>query len=299
MLERLGLVGCGLMGGSFALALKRAGRVARVVGFSPSAATRQRALDLGVIDEAVTTAQDAARGSDLVLLAVPVAATLSTLQALQPHIHPGMLVMDVGSTKQDVVAAAEQALGEALPCFVPAHPVTGREVAGVDHALADLYQGCQVILTPLPCNPEAHVAKARAVWLAVGARVLNLSPQVHDAALAAVSHLPHLLAFAFINALASQDSGKTFMDLAGPGFRDFSRIAASEPTVWRDILLANPQHILEQSRRFRRELEAFEALIAAGDGAAITQEIARASRVRSAWRPNQAPSTPASSTPNS
>ena len=273
------------MGGSFALALKRAGLVRRVRGYSPSPATRQRAVELGVIDEAVDTPQQAAQGSDLVLLAVPVAATLSTLQALQPHITPGMLVMDVGSTKQDVVSAAQQALGDALPSFVPAHPVTGREVAGVEHALANLYQGCQVILTPLPCTGEAPLAQARAVWMAVGARVLSLSPQAHDEALAAVSHLPHLLAFAFINALTSQEPGERFLALAGPGFRDFSRIAASEPSVWRDILLANRDCILAQSRRFRHELEAFEALIAAGDAAAITSEIARASQVRSAWRP--------------
>lgn len=294
MFEQLGLVGCGLMGGSFALALKRAGLVRRVQGYSPSARTRQRAVELGVIDEAVDTPQQAAQGSDLVLLAVPVAATLGTLQALQPHITPTMLVMDVGSTKQDVVSAAQTALGDALPSFVPAHPVTGREVAGVDHALADLYQGSQVILTPLPCTREAQLGQARAVWSAIGARVLSLSPQAHDEALAAVSHLPHLLAFAFINALANQEGGAGFLALAGPGFRDFSRIAASEPSIWRDILLANQKDVLAQSRRFRQELEAFEALIAAGDATAITSEIARASTVRSAWRSGQSDSqTPA------
>lgn len=294
MFEQLGLVGCGLMGGSFALALRRAGLVRRVVGYSPSTATRQRAIELGVIDQAVATPQEAAMGCDLVLLAVPVAATLSTLQALQPHISPDMLVMDVGSTKQDVVAAAQEALGEALPSFVPAHPVTGREVAGVANALAHLYDGSQVILTPLPCTREHLLARARAAWTGVGARVLTLSPQAHDEALAAVSHLPHLLAFAFINALARQASGGDFMALAGPGFRDFSRIAASEPTVWRDILLANRRDILTQSRLFRQELEAFEALIAAGDAHAITAEIARAREVRGTWQPGSgASATPA------
>lgn len=292
MFEQLGLIGCGLMGGSFALALKRAGLVAKVTGYSKSAATRARALQLGVIDAAANSPEEAARGSDLVLLAVPVAATEDTLRALRPFITPTMLVMDVGSTKQDVVAAAQRTLGEALPSFVPAHPIAGREVAGVEHALANLYEGSQVILTPLACTRATQLTQARAVWSAIGGRVLILTPQAHDAALAAVSHVPHLLSFAFMNALAGQPAGSDFLALAGPGFRDFSRIAASEPAVWRDILLANQEEILAQSRRFRQELEAFEALIAAGDATAITQEIARASQVRSAWRLGQSGTLP-------
>ena len=283
MFDQLGLVGCGLMGGSFALALKRAGLVRRVVGFSPSEATRQRALDMGVIDAVALDASQAAHGSDLVLVAVPVAATQSTLESLATALSPNGLLMDVGSTKRDVVQAATLALGDKLATFVPAHPIAGKEVSGVAHADVDLYTGCQVILTPIAQTGTTQLAKAQAVWAALGAQVRTMSALEHDSAFAAVSHLPHMLAFAAMNALNAQDQGAHFLSLAGPGFRDFTRIAASDPAVWRDILHANRDQLLVQSEHLREALQAFEAALAQGDSATLQALITAASQSRAAW----------------
>lgn len=283
MFEQLGLVGCGLMGGSFALALKRAGLVRRVVGFSPSQATRERALDMGVIDAIAPSATQAAQGSDLVLVAVPVAATQSTLAALAGSLSPQALLMDVGSTKRDVVQAAALALGDKLPTFVPAHPIAGKEVAGVAHADVDLYNGCQVILTPMEQTGKAQLAQAQALWTGLGAQVRTMSALEHDSAFAAVSHLPHLLAFAAMNAVNAQAQAAQFLSLAGPGFRDFTRIAASDPAVWRDILHANRDQLLLQSQHLREALQGFETALAEGDSAALQALITAASQSRAAW----------------
>ena len=275
------------MGGSFALALKRAGLVRRVVGFSPSEATRQRALDMGVIDAVALDASQAAHGSDLVLVAVPVAATQSTFAALSSALSPQALLMDVGSTKRDVVQAAENALDNKLATFVPAHPIAGKEVSGVAHADVDLYSGCQVILTPMAQTGTTQLAKAQAVWAALGAQVRTMSALEHDSAFAAVSHLPHMLAFAAMNAVNSQAQAAQFLSLAGPGFRDFTRIAASDPAVWRDILHANRDQLLLQSQRLREALQAFETALAHGDSAALQALISAASQSRAAWSPKR------------
>ena len=280
MFEQLGLIGCGLMGSSFALALKRAGLVNRVVGFSPSRSTTTLALEMGVIDAIAGSAADAAAGADLVLLAVPVAATEATLRAIQPVIASTTLVMDVGSTKRDVVHAALQTLGNRLPCFVPAHPICGREVSGVQNALVDLYVGKKVILTPLPETSAVQLQQAGQLWTAMGSVVSEMSPQTHDAAYAAVSHLPHLLAFAMMNSLGAQAEGEQYLSLAGPGFRDFTRIAAAEPVMWRDILLANRDELLAQSRHFQASLQALEKLIETGDAASLQDSIHQASQAR-------------------
>ena len=282
--QRLALIGCGLMGGSFALALRQAGMVTQVAGFSASEATRQKALQLGVIDTACASAAEAVHGADLVLVAVPVRATESTLRAIDPVLSPDALLMDVGSTKGDVVAAARAALSRSLANFVPAHPIAGKEVAGIEHADAALYRARQVILTPLPENPTERVLLAHQVWQALGSRVLELSPEAHDASFAAVSHLPHLAAFALVNAVARQPHGAQHLSMAGPGFRDFSRIAASDPNVWRDILLANRDEVLHQSALMREALHELEAAMHAGDAQRLHSLIAEASQTRGRWR---------------
>jgi prephenate dehydrogenase len=283
--ERLGLIGCGLIGGSFALALRRAHLVRRIVGYTASPAATERAVALGVIDEAARSALAAVAGCDIVLLAVPVAATEPTLLAIRDGLAPGALVMDVGSTKGDVVAAARRALPpHRLGDFVPAHPMAGKEVAGVEHAEASLFDGRQVVLTPLDATAPTSIRRAADVWTALGSRVVTMAPSTHDSAVAAVSHLPHLLAFAFINSLAEQPGGKEALAVAGPGFRDFSRIAASNPAIWRDILLANREQLLAHAQAFRATLLDLEALIASGDGAALESAIAAAHRTRSPWR---------------
>ena len=283
MYAQLGLIGCGLMGGSFALALKRAGLVKRVVGFSQSPDSTKRACQLGVIDVAAVSAEQAASGSDLVLVAVPVASTESTFNAIAHLVTPKMLLMDVGSTKGDVVAMGLRALGDKIGSFVPAHPITGKEVAGVAHADADLYTGKQLILTPLANTLPQALEQAVAVWTALDCRVLTMSPQAHDAAYAAVSHLPHLLSFALMNAISGQTKGQEFLSLAGPGFRDFTRIAAGDAKVWHDILLSNREEVLAQSRAYRQSLQELEDQMESGNGAALEALIGHASHTRAHW----------------
>ena len=284
MYNQLGVIGCGLMGGSFALAMKKAGLVRRVVGYSKSPSTTDTARRMGVIDIAAESALLAVSGSDIVLVAVPVAATESTLKAIRHLVRADVLLMDVGSTKSDVVDAAKRALGKQFPSFVPAHPIAGKESAGVQHADAALYQGRQVILTPLEQTRPEMVQKATDVWSALGSQVLKMAPHHHDEAFAAVSHLPHLLAYAYFSSVARQPSGRDFLSLSGSGFRDFTRIAASDTTVWRDILMANRQDLLTQSQRFREVLDQMEQAIRQGDAHALETMIRQASEGRAQWQ---------------
>jgi prephenate dehydrogenase len=290
MFEQLGLIGCGLMGGSFALALKRARLVKRVVGYSKSPSTTERAKQLGVIDVAAPSALLAVSGADLVLIAVPVGASEQTFKAIRHGITEQMLVMDVGSTKGDVIEAARRGLQDQIGAFVPAHPIAGKEVAGVEHADAGLYAGRQVVLTPIKSTLRSNVQRATQAWAGIGAKVVTMTHEAHDSAFAAVSHLPHLLAFAFIKAIAAQPEGGRFLELAGPGFRDFTRIAASDPAMWRDVLLANREQVLLQSQAFREALTQFEAMVASGNAQALEDSIAAASRIRAGWHPGVAAS---------
>lgn len=287
MFEQLGLIGCGLMGGSFALAMKRAGLVKRVVGYSKSPSTTQRAMQMGVIDVEAPSALLAVSGADIVLLAVPVSATEATFKAIRHLITSNMLIMDVGSTKRDVVDAARRVLRDHVGCFVPCHPITGKEVSGVDHADADLYHGKQVILTPIERTQVGHLKKATDLWTALGCHVQQMAPESHDAAFAAVSHLPHLMAFALMHGITTQPHGQDFLGLAGPGFRDFTRIAAADPKVWRDILLANKHELLEQSRVFERAMHDMLQLVEDGKADELEAMIAGASQSRAGWRMGQ------------
>ena len=289
MFEQLGLIGCGLMGGSFALAMKRAGLVKRVVGYSKSPSTTERARQMGVIDVEAPSALLAVSGADIVLLAVPVSATEATLKAIRHLVTANTLIMDVGSTKRDVVDAARRVLGVHVSTFVPAHPVAGKEVSGVEHADPDLYAGKQVILTPIERTLTAKLKQAVDLWTALGCKVVQMSPDSHDAAFAAVSHLPHLIAFALINGITGQPHGKDFLSLAGPGFRDFTRIAASDPKMWRDVLLANREELLSQARVFKDALQVIERTIESGNGDALENLINQASTARAHWRMGAAP----------
>lgn len=284
MFEQLGLIGCGLMGGSFALALKKAGLVKRVVGYSKSPSTTERARQMGVIDVEAPSALMAVSGADIVLLAVPVAATEASFKAIKHLITPNMLIMDVGSTKRDVVDASRRVLKEHAGVFVAAHPITGKEVSGVEFADADLYFGKQVILTPIERTQTVQLKKATDLWTALGCQVLQMSPEAHDAAYAAVSHLPHLIAFALMNAITDQPNGKDYLALAGPGFRDFTRIAASDAHMWRDVLMANRQELLAQSKLFQKAMMNLEKLITQNEADALEAEIDKASLTRAQWR---------------
>jgi prephenate dehydrogenase len=286
MFEQLGLIGCGLMGGSFAMALKKAGLVKRVVGYSKSPSTTERARNMGIIDVEAPSALLAVSGADIVLIAVPVAATETSFKAIKHLVTPDMLIMDVGSTKRDVIDAARRSLREHVGLFVPAHPIAGKESAGVENADADLYVGKQVILTPIDRTLPAQLQKATELWTRLGCKVLTMSPEQHDATYAAVSHLPHLIAFALMNAISGQPQGQDYLSLAGPGFRDFTRIAASDPKVWRDILLANREELLAQSQIFQRNLQALEVMVSSGNAQALESLIEQASMTRAHWSMN-------------
>lgn len=271
------------MGGSFALALKRAGLVKRVVGYSKSPSTTERARQMGVIDIEAPSALLAVSGADIVLIAVPVSATEATFKTIKHLATPDMLIMDVGSTKREVIDAARRTLREQIGLFVPAHPIAGKELSGVEHADPDLYAGRQVILTPIDRTNTAQLQKAVDVWTALGCRVLQMSPEQHDAAFAAVSHLPHLIAFALMNSIAGQPQGKDYLSLAGPGFRDFTRIAASDPKLWRDVMVSNREELLAQSKIFQRTLQAMELMISSGNLEALEGLIEQASDTRGNW----------------
>ena len=284
--QQLGLIGCGLMGGSFALAMKQAGLVERVVGYSKSPSTTERARQMGVIDQTAESALLAVAGSDIVLMAVPVAATDATFKAIRHLVKPEVLVMDVGSTKRDVVDAARRTLRERIGSFVPAHPIAGKELAGVEHADAQLYRDRQVILTPIAQTQPELVVQAEKLWASLGCQVRIMSAEDHDAAFAAVSHLPHLLAFAYMAGVLQQKESEAFLQLAGPGFRDFTRIAASDPAIWRDILIANREEVLKQSERFRGALGVLEQSLKDCQGESLEALIQGVAQVRSHWRLN-------------
>ncbi len=286
MIERLVIVGVGLIGGSFALALRQAGQVRHIVGVGRSQANLRTALERGVIDEIADSAASAVRGADLVLLALPVGAMPALLREIAPHLSSDCIVTDAGSTKQDVVAAAKAGLAEKFKQFVPGHPIAGAENSGVTAARADLYRGRQVVLTPLAENAAAMVERVAALWQACGAGVAQMNPEAHDRIFAAVSHLPHLAAFALVDDLAGRSEADTYFRYAGSGFRDFTRIAGSHPEMWRDIALANREAVLAELEAYIAELEQIRGLLARGDAAGLEAIFQRASHARNNWAHN-------------
>ncbi|QJQ07141.1 prephenate dehydrogenase/arogenate dehydrogenase family protein [Undibacterium piscinae] len=281
--KRIAIFGVGLIGGSFALALKKAGAVQQVVGVGRSLASLQRAQQLGIIDQIAGSVEDAVRGSDLILIAAPVAQTAAILSAIQPHLQPGTVVADAGSTKADVVAAAREMLGDKLAQFVPAHPIAGRELNGPDAALTDLYVGKKVVITRLPENAQADLDLVAAAWRQCGAIIHYLSPAEHDAVFASVSHLPHLLAYALVDDIARKPHAERLFQYAASGFRDFTRIAGSSPEMWRDITLANREAMLQELDSYTGQLARLRAYLQAGDAAAIEAVYANAQQARHNW----------------
>lgn len=284
MLGKVVIVGVGLIGGSFALALRRAGAVREVVGIGRHPEAMARALALGIVDRVCEDHADALAGADLVLLAAPVAQTAPILEALLPHLEPGTVVTDAGSTKGDVVAAARAALGARIGQFVPGHPIAGSESNGPDAALAGLYQGKKCVLTPLPENPPAAVERVAGAWRACGAVLHTLTPQEHDRVFAAVSHLPHLLAYALVDDIAARAHADLLFQYAASGFRDFTRIAGSSPEMWRDISLANRAALLAELDAYLAQLTSMRAMLAAGDGPGLQAIYTTAQRARRDWQ---------------
>ena len=283
MIDRLVVIGVGLIGGSFALALKEAGAVRSVAGLGRDPRAMARALELGIVDEVCTTAQEAMRGADLVLLAAPVGQTGPILASLLPYLEPQTIVTDAGSTKCDVVARAREVLGERIRQFVPGHPIAGSESNGPDAAMAGLYRGKKSVLTPLPENAPAAVERVAAAWRHCGALIHTLSPEDHDRVFAAVSHLPHLLAYALVDDIAAKPHASLLFQYAASGFRDFTRIAGSSPEMWRDISLANRAALLTELDAYLAQLTTLRARLAAADGPALETVYANAQRARRAW----------------
>ena len=282
MLDKVVIVGVGLIGGSFARALRAAGAVKTLVGVGRSPEAMARALELGIVDQ-VATIEAAMQGADLVLIAAPVAQTGRILASLLPYLEPQTVVTDAGSTKTDVAQAARAALGERVGQFVPGHPIAGRETNGPDAAIVDLYQGKKTVLTPMPENAAADVARVAAAWRACGAVIHHLTPQEHDKVFASVSHLPHLLAYALVDDIAAKPHADLLFQYAASGFRDFTRIAGSSPEMWRDITLANQSALLAELDAYLAQLTGLRAMLAAGDGAAIEAVYTNAQRARCRW----------------
>ena len=282
-IEKLVIVGVGLIGGSFALALKEAGAVGRAVGVGRGAGNIRRALELGIIDAAGAFDQATFGDADLVLLAVPVGQMQTVMRAIAPLIGPKTVVTDAGSTKQDVVALARRELKGAFSRFVPGHPVAGTEKSGADAAFAGLYRGRRVVLTPLEATEPEALALVRAAWERCGASVFELRPREHDAVMASVSHLPHVLAYALVDQVARHKNAQQLFSYAAGGFRDFTRIAASHPEMWRDICLANKKALLAELVRYGGKLERVKRMLERGDARALHALFSGAREARDRW----------------
>jgi len=281
--DKLVVVGVGLIGGSLAAALRRAGRVKRVLGVGRGRSNMERALELGVIDEAATDIGAAVKGADAVVLAVPVQQNERVLRSLAASLAPGTLLTDAGSTKQDFVAAVRQLLPSHLATIVPGHPIAGAEHTGVDAASPNLFQGKNVVLAPLPENAPEAVDRIDAMWRACGARITRMTAEHHDRVFSAVSHLPHMLAYSLVHMIASRPDASELFDFAASGFRDFTRIAGSSPEMWRDIALANREALLADLEAYQKQVAALIARLRAADAAELERIFESARNARSAW----------------
>jgi prephenate dehydrogenase len=282
-LKKLVIFGVGLIGGSVALALKKTKTPITIVGVGRSAESLQTALDLGVIDADTSDVAAAIKDADLVLIAAPVAQTPAILNAIKPHLHASTVITDAGSTKGDVLQCAKDILGEQFNQFVGGHPIAGAEKSGVSAATADLYLNKNVVLTPTAeTDPEA-IALVKNLWQACGANVSEMTAATHDGIFAAVSHLPHLLAFALVDDIASRTNAEQLFGFAASGFRDFTRIAGSHPEMWRDISLANRTALLNELDAYQQELSKLQQLLKAQDGAGLEALFERASVARNNW----------------
>jgi prephenate dehydrogenase len=281
--QRVAVVGVGLIGGSFALALKAAKRCGHVAGAGRSAANMQLALERGAIDSIAADAAAAVRDADLVLISTPVAQIEKIFLSIRSHIKPGAIVTDAGSTKRDVVAAARAALGGKISQFIPAHPIAGAEHSGAAAAKRALFQGRRLILAPLAENRAEDVDALAGLWSAIGARVSRMTPEEHDAVFAAVSHLPHLLAYALVHEFSERPDAAELFGHAAGGFRDFTRIASSHPEMWRDICVANRDRLLHEVHLFEMKLKTIGAMLEAGDAAALEKLFAEARAAREKW----------------
>ncbi len=280
MIDRLAIIGVGLIGGSLSLALKKAGKVKHVVGYARNPATRQQALDLGVVDSIAEDIVEAITDADIVILAVPMGAMSETMAAIAPHMTDNMIITDAGSAKGQVVRAAKQHFADHLGQFVPGHPIAGTERSGPAAAFAELYQDHRVVLTPIAETDQDAHQKVKEMWQAVGAQVFDMSVAQHDKVLAATSHVPHILAFNLVNMLAQGEDVDAVLHYAAGGFRDFSRIASSDPVMWRDICLTNSDAILSLLAEYQQQLTEIEQAIRQQEGDVLIDVFQRAKQAR-------------------
>ena len=283
MINKLVIFGVGLIGGSLALALKQANYCQTIVGCSRNAEHLQTAVDLGVIDSFTTDPQAAVQEADMVLLAVPMGAMRRLLEQIKPALPSNAILTDAGSTKGSVVAEVEQVFGKDYSRFVPGHPIAGREKSGVEAAIADLYINKRVILTPLAHTDAEAVAKVAMMWKVTGAILEHMPVQLHDQVLAATSHLPHILAFSLVDTLLNLPMREDIFRYSAGGFRDFTRIASSDPVMWRDICLTNKDAILDVIGKLQADLSEFSAMIADQDGEGLHTRMARAKQARDSY----------------
>ncbi|MCQ8102787.1 prephenate dehydrogenase/arogenate dehydrogenase family protein [Methylomonas sp. SURF-2] len=282
MFERLCIIGIGLIGGSIAKAARAEGLCKQVValGREKNLPNMQRALELGVIDAFYTDAARAMAGSDCVIICTPVGSIQAIFEQLKPHWNPQTLYSDAGSTKASVIDAARAVFGEVPGNFVPAHPIAGAERSGVEAAKVDLYRNRRLIITPLAGTDSQAVDKLGEFWRRIGSSVSLMTVEHHDTVLAATSHLPHLLAFALVGLLGRKDEQREIFKYAAGGFKDFSRIASSDPTMWQDICLANKQEIIPLMQQFQAELKRIEQLLQNDDAAALFDTFSYAKQAR-------------------
>lgn len=283
-MNKLVIFGVGLIGGSVALALKRVQPNIHITGIGRNGEGLQAALELGVIDAIASEAASVLADTDMVMIAAPVAQTATILSAIAPHLTAKTVVTDVGSTKSDVLQCAARILGEKSVQFVPGHPIAGAEKSGVGAARADLFEGKNVVLTPVDSTDRHATSAVHALWQSIGARVSEMPAAQHDRIFAAVSHLPHLLAFALVDEIAARDNADQLFDFAASGFRDFTRIAGSSPEMWRDISLANRDALLQELTAYDAELARMRQLLQNNDGAGLQALFERASQARNAWQ---------------
>jgi prephenate dehydrogenase len=280
MIKHLAIIGVGLIGGSLALALKKAGLVEQVTGYSRSQAAREEALALGIIDKTAESLAEAVADADMVFVAVPMGAMQAVFEQLAPHLKPQTIVTDGGSAKQQVIDAARQALGNKFDYFVPGHPIAGTEKSGPSAAFAELYQQHRVVLTPVAETNKSALEQVRQMWQQAGADVFEMEVEHHDVVLAATSHLPHVLAFNLVGMLAQREDCDEVLRYAAGGFRDFSRIASSDAVMWRDICLGNRGAILELLQQYRSGLDKIEQAIRQDDGDYLIDIFGRAKKAR-------------------
>lgn len=281
--KKIVICGVGLIGGSIALALRKAGYRGRIVGLERNREILSRAYGLGIVDDTGSSLQDTFRDADLLILAVPVAQTGNVLKTVMPYLGADAIITDTGSTKTDVIAMAREVLGKEVGRFIPAHPIAGRETNGPEAAIDDLFTGKKAVITALPENKRDDIEKIAGLWEQCGSVIHYLSPDDHDNVFATVSHMPHLLAYGLVDYVANHAKSDLFFQYAASGFRDFTRIAGSSPEMWRDITLANRAHLLTEMDAYLEALRHMRDLVEKADGAELEKIYANAQKARMNW----------------